>query len=268
MADFRTNRRALRAARNVTRQKQRREGKDSLGRDIGKGISLAEKYDLLPGLGSVDATRPGETTGLINSAQSAYQASLSRDPAQAQLLAQLQGGQGGLTTTENTALRENAEAGLESQLQTALRTLGIENAGRGAFGGTAQAGALDLLRGRAEQQRGIERDIIGQNIALKESRQQRLGDFLSDLVGGESERQRGALSDVSGLTAGAQARQDALEQYNLEQEAREQANRNSVIFGLAGAAGNRRARRRAERLAARQIAAEGNARTSEGNAGI
>lgn len=239
------------------------KGKNKGGGDFGLGKDLAgakgyiDDYNLNPSLGSLDASRAPETTALINNANSLYNQYSQRDPNQAAYLSTLEGQQNGFTDTESTAFREEAESGLESQLATALRGLGISNAGRGVMGGAAQAGAIDLYGQRAGAQRGVERDLIAQNLALKESRQQRLGDFLTNLVNDEASRSRGALADLTGVTTGAQASETAANVFNLGQKEKELGVYTSNLLGLAGARGNRRATRQAQRLAKAQAAAEG-----------
>jgi hypothetical protein len=246
-----------RAAAALSQRQRRRRGGNGLGlgADIATANKLIGKWGLAPDLGMVDASRSPEINNLIGNAQDLYGRFTQRDPAQAQLLAQLQAGQSGLTAQEQQSLREQAESGLDSSLQTALRGLAANSAASGLMGGVAQAGQLDLLTQRLAQQRGVERDIMNQNIAVKDARQQRLAGYLNDLVAGEANRGRGALADLTGLTTGARADDLARQQFNLAQQQAAIANKNALILGLAGASGNRRAQRKQFQLFQQQIGA-------------
>lgn len=244
------------AAVAARRRRRRQGGKDSLRADLSQAEKLAEDFGLIPEMGTVDAGRSDEVSDLISKSEDIYSDYETMSPEQRDFLDTMKAGLGGLTDEEKQAFREEAGMGLDSELQTALRSLGSENAARGVMGAAANAGALDLYGQRINASRGIERDIQLRNLDEKLARQQAYGGFLSQAEADQYARRTGALTSLSGLVGAARADELNRELFNLEQQDKATGVKQSVLFGLAGAKGSRRAQRRAFKLAQQQIAAE------------
>lgn len=238
------------------RRRRNRGGGLQIAKDLSAAQNLADRFNLIPTLGSIDASRSPEVADLIAQRKDLYGRSLQRDPDQQALLDLLKGGLGGLTAEENTALRESQEEGINRDFATQLRALASRNAQAGVRGGAAQAGALDLGAERLQAQRGLGMDILAKNIDVQNDRRQAFGDFLNQLVTGEFNRQGGALNSLENTTQGARLDELNRQLFNLGQDEKQQAGRSSTLFGLVGLRGGRRAQKKAFSLEQQRIEAE------------
>lgn len=223
----------------ATIRRKRRNGL-KIRKDIKGAQKTIDKFGLVPTLDRVDAGRSSEISSLIDSRQDEYDRSLARDPEQESLLNLLKGGLGGLTAQENTAFRERGEAGLDRTYAQGARSLASTIGSRGVRGAAATAGLRDLNFDRGAAQGDLERDLQIANIQLQDQRRNDFSGFLDSLITGESDRRGAALSGLESTTASA--RQDELgrDLINMDAQRREEALKNSTLFGLVGLKGVRR----------------------------
>ena len=179
-------------------------------------------------------------SSLISDRQGLYDKTLTRDPEQQNLLSLLKGGLGGLTSQENTAFRERGEVGLDRTFTQGQRAMASNSAARGVRGAASTAGLRDLIVDRGAAQGALERDLQLENINIQDKRRTGFGDFLDKLVTGEFDRSNTALTGLEGTLN--TARNDELNRtlLNMDAQRREEALRNSTLFGLVGLKGNRR----------------------------
>jgi hypothetical protein len=196
------------------------------------GIGLAESF-FPPGIlgGVVDAPDPTALAALNLQGILANQA-FQRDPNIQALIDRRMSIIGGLTPEETTVFREQAGEQLNQGLQTALRSLRARTPG---IGGLAPfIGADPTIRSFAEAQRGIERDLIAQNLGLKEQRLRGASDLVRDIDALEAQKRLGATQQFFGSAMGLS--QDWLNRqiFNIGQREKERAGQLGLIFGSGG----------------------------------
>lgn len=144
---------------------------------------------------------------------------------------------GGLNAQENTALREQGEAGLDSTMQTLMRKQASNNAASGIQGSAAGARYNPIYRDRMEQGRGLQRDVLVANIAEKARARQAFTDLVTGRADETFRRQGAANAAYSGDTKSNDAFTRAGQQGNIELGAREKATRVGTILGGVGTVG-------------------------------
>jgi hypothetical protein len=274
--------RARRRRQNRRGRRRRGKGRGGLGirKDLNQATKLADKFNLIPELGTLDATRSPEIAALLADRQSFRDQAGVRSQEQIDALAQrnqaisgLEAGLGGLTAQENTLFRERGAQGLDQSFATGLRQLAVGRGASGVRGAASQAGALQLGQQRGQAQIGLERDLQLENIAVQDRRRSAFLDALTGrdeqlnlLENREFDRQRGALTDLERSTQLARLDELQREQFNIGQSTAEQAARQATLFGLVGLRGNRRAQDQAFDLQQQQINNTASANAAQANA--
>lgn len=245
---------AFKRVPRVQKHQNNRQGRRERGlvQDLDAAQRVAERYGMLDPLGRIDAGRSSEIADLISGRQRMVDQASQRDPAEERLRAMMEGGLGGLTAEENTALREGAQSEVDRNFASQLRALAGYSGQRG-LAGLSQAGINDLSANRLDAQRNLERDILIKNIDIQNERRKAYGDYLDALVSGEFDRASKARADLEQLTVSARNDELQRELYNQEQGRREADLRSSALFGTAGILANRRNTARALQLEAQRI---------------
>jgi hypothetical protein len=217
------------------------------------GESLIERF--LPDietLGTVDADRSEEVQNLINQ-QSAFadQAGTRSDEA-TQAVELAQQGLGGLTAAENDALRAQGFQGLDRSFQAGQRALARAQGRSGVRGAAGAAQARDLIRDRGDAVRGLERDILLENIGIQDARRNAFANLIAQQEGREFAQQQAALQGLQGLTQSARQDELARQQFNLGQQANLLSGQQALFFGGQGLIDARRNAIQNARLARQQ----------------
>lgn len=226
--------------RDRSERRARRQRGLKIQADLRQAEKLITKFGLQPETRTVDAGRSSAVQDILNRRKVEADRALQRDPEQASLLETLKSGLGGLTSVENTMMRERAEQGMDTGLSTNLRALAGLQGRSGVRGAAAQAGALDLMAERMLQGRNLERDIQLENINVQDRRRQGYGDFLSDLTNNEFNRRQSTINSLEGSTGIAETGELNRQLFNIGQEDKADALRGSTLFGLVGLRGGRR----------------------------
>lgn len=141
----------------------------------------------------------------------------------------------GINAQENLALREQAEQGLDRTTQGLLRNQKISNAQSGVLGPAVAARNDPIVRERVQQQRGLERDLLVQNIAEKAKARQ----AFTDLVTGRSDetfrRQTSANQNLSTSQMSADLYGRGGQEINQQAKSQELGTRMGALFGGIGA---------------------------------
>lgn len=171
----------------------------SVGESLGKGI-IADQGLGGEFLGSVSEQIGPEQQAALEFFQNLASNSGQVTALEQEALDQARAALGGLSAEENLALRENAEKGIDTGFQSALRSLSSLQGQRGRIG-VSGAQQRDLITGLLGAQNQLERDIIVQDLA-----QQNLArEAFTNLASGTSQNIFGRqLAAGQGLATNAQ----------------------------------------------------------------
>lgn len=242
---------ALRRAR--TNRARRKQQGLKIAQDLKRAETLMDKFSLTPTTQYIDQNRSSEVNDILARRKAEADRAQTRDADAQALLETLQGGLGGLTSQENTWMRERGEQGLDRGLQTNLRSLAGVQRGSGVRGAAGQAGTLELLAERLMQGKNLERDIQLENIAVQDNRRNNYGSFLNNLLGTESANRMGTLNALEQSTGLARTDELSREMFNIGQQQSADALKNSTLFGLVGLRGGRRATKQAMEMEQKRI---------------
>lgn len=223
---------AKKKKKNPNRLKSREQRQ--INRDFQFGQKMAEKYGLTDPLERLDTATPTAISNLIADAQGAYQATQTRSPEMERFLAMQEAGLSGLTAEENQALRETAMENLNRGFQQAQRQMAVQQAGSGVRGASAAAQAMGLQRQLMGDTRGLERDLLINNIDIQNQRRDAYGELLRGVETDQFNRQKDAFGTFADLVGGNQARTDELNLFNLGQGEKERALAQGGLMGFAG----------------------------------
>lgn len=227
------------------------------------GQALVDKF--LPDisvLGTLDPTRTDETQNLINQQAAFANQAGQRSADMAAAISRAERGLGGLTAVENEALREQGFEGIARNFQQGQRALARLGNRPGAEG--QQAALLrDIARDTGQARRGLERDILLQNIAIQDQRRNALANLIAGTEQQEFARGQSSLQQLQGLTTQAQLAEEQRQKFNLQQQANLLAGQQGLFFGGMGlfegkknALANQRAQEEAQALAEANAAAQ------------
>lgn len=192
--------------------------KGSLGYDLTKASEFADKFlgDQLKPLPTLSTDVSPEMQGYINKLSGLAETAGNRSSDISSLLKQgrqfaanagkrsgdikdimsrFKSSLDGYTSAENQALRESAERGIDSQLETQLAGLRSNAARQGIRGGAANLQADELRKERFQLGKELEQDIFLRNADEKQRRLETFGDFTRNVEGDEFDRERGAIAD-------------------------------------------------------------------------
>jgi hypothetical protein len=242
--------------RERTDRMGRRNRNLKIGKDLKRAEKLMERFGLTPETRTVDQGRSQEIQDILDQRKANVERAQQRDPEMERMLEVMRGGLGGLTAQENTMMRERGEQGMETSLQTSLRSLAGLQGRSGVRGAAAQAGAMDLLAERLMKQKELERDLQLENINVQDRRRAGYGDLLSNVLGTEFNQRQSTLNALEGSTGLARTDELNREMFNIQQGESADALRNSTLFGLVGLRGGRRATKDALELERERLEVE------------
>lgn len=125
----------------------------------------------------------------------------ARDALSARLLQQAESGLGGFSTPELQGLRESGSQAINRNFQTGLESLGIRQASGGVTGGAQTRAALPLARQFQDARGALERNIMLDDVALRDSRRRALEGFSEGVNAREFGEDTSALGLGTGLSA-------------------------------------------------------------------
>lgn len=178
------------------------------------------------------------------------------------IIGRFRGGLEGYTAAENTALRESALSGINSQFATDASSLSSEAANSGIRGGALRAQKALLERNRQKDRAGLEQDIFLKNADEKQNRLRDFSSFIRDVESNEYSRGReasgdyadlqrymdetaftrgqGAINSYEGSLQNAGATAFDYGKFNIGQKEKTQARDSGGVLGLLGVLGSRR----------------------------
>ena len=210
-----------------------------LKRDLKSSEGLAKQYlDLTP-LPQLDASRPTETSNLLN-LRLAY-----ADPNNASfagrnsadindIIARFKSGLEGYTSAENQGFREAAQRGIDTSYQTSLRGLQANqgrNLVRGAAAGAQQS---NLERARLREQQELEQDLFLKNADEKQKRLSTYGDFVTGAEDTSFKRGQQAIQSYQDLLGTTQTNERGINEFNIGQLEKDRAAKSAGTLGFAG----------------------------------
>lgn len=154
-------------------------------------------------LGRVNTDPSANTQAAIEAMKAQAQNAGNFTPLEQEAIDRDRAALAGLSAPENAALRENAQAGLDRTMQTLLRRQAMSNAGSGIQGNALSARYNPIYRDRADQQRGLERDLLIQNIQEKDAARQAFTNLVSNRVDAANQRQTTANTNLFGASSNA-----------------------------------------------------------------
>jgi hypothetical protein len=168
----------------------------------------------------------------------------------------------GLAAPEMEALRSQARANIQGELQAGLRDMAKSQARNQVFGAAATAQQGLLNRQGVVESRNLERDLLVKNIDIKQAAQQQFNNLVTGTEANRAQRTNAASGQLSSTTLGDEQQRNsakntaianqgnmattladkvrALQQYNLGQVAAEKAGKvGSIIGGIGTVTGQR-----------------------------
>jgi hypothetical protein len=206
----------------------------ALGEQFGRGViddfGLSGDF-----LGRVSETASPEMLSAIARLRGQADTAGQLTPLELEAIERNRGALEGINAQENLALREGAESGLDRNLQGLLRRQNISNAQSGVLGPAVAARSNPLMRERIQAQRGLERDLLVQNIAEKAKARQ----AFTDLVTGRSDETFRRQSSANQALGTAQQASDIFtrggQELNQQAKSQELGTRLGTLFGGIGA---------------------------------
>lgn len=229
------------------RQDKKLQGQ--IEKDMNFGQEMADKFGITTPLERLDTTRPEALQKLLDQSEADYQAAGQRSEEMKEYVSLMKSGLGGLTAEENQASRERALEEMGRALAMGTRQQAMAQAGSGVRGAAAAAGNMALNRQFMTDTRGLERDLLLDNIAIQDSRRDAFGNLLGGLEADEWGRSREAFRDHSQIVSGDVARGDSISQFNLQRGDTERARNEAAMMGWAGLLDSRRQTRFSNKLA-------------------
>lgn len=229
----------------------------SLGRQA-EDITDAEKAALARAreFASVAGTQSQDMRSLLGQQQSILSDARNLSPIELEALGIARNALPGLDAAENNALRSAARENINREVSAQARDLAKVQARSGTFG--AAAGAQNRLLGqdRVRQTRNLERDLLVQNIGIKEAARNAFTNLVTNTEGNRAGRTNAASSTLAntlttdeanrktaqnaanvseaGLAQSSGDRLRQLREFNLSQLAAEKAGQIGSIFGGIG----------------------------------
>lgn len=241
--------------RDKARRRKRRQSRisRSLRNDFGDAQQLYDDTFNFGDLPRIEDKYAKDNENLISLRQSFADPTQStfagnRSTDVSDILSRMQGGLEGYTAIENNALWERANRDINQELATELRGIEDSNAGNMVLGAAATARS-DAARRNAQRQRmQNSQDLTIQNIDEKRSR---LNEYASAVQGAESDEfQRGQTAignyenTLGNIALGDENRQAA----NIDLEMKDRQAYAAGLTGFADLIGNRRNRRKQNKL--------------------
>lgn len=176
-----------------------------------------------------------------------------RSTEQKDVMSRMQSSLQGYEAPELLAMKEQAQGGIDTRYQTALRNF-MQNQGRfGVRGASALAQQQNLERSRDQQQRELGRDIFIKGADEKQRRLEDYGTYVKNLEGDEAGRARTLGVDYATTLQNMQTGELDRQKLNLQQLAAERAGQLGTYFETLGTGETRRSRRKGEKLAKRAL---------------
>jgi len=167
------------------------------------------------------------------------------------ILGKLSGGLQGLSSEENTALREQAQREISRGYETSLRDMMVAGSRSGLRGASATAQAGNLARQKGEDISNMEQDLLVKNIDIQDSRRNDYLSALTGIEGDEKDRASSAAERALGATRDRYEEGQAIDKYNLENLMKDRLANITGAAGLLGAKTARVGGRKQERSARR-----------------
>lgn len=141
--------------------------------EVAKGTKIGESVapELFNGgLDRLTTEYRPQVEDLMARTRAASEAAGTQSPEMALAVARMQAGLGGFTTPEEEAMRARALEGINAQFNAGMRSAAGLNLGRNLRGGVAAANFTPVLTQSIQQRRGLENDIMLQEVAEKARR--------------------------------------------------------------------------------------------------
>ena len=237
----------------------KRSAAKTVQKEINKGVGLAEGLapELLgpdaTGLDRLEPTRVAETQDAIDRAKEQSLSATQQSPELAFAIEEMKSRLGGFTTPEEEALRARALEGVNAQLQASMRSAAGANLGRNLRGGAATQNFMPGLRTAIQQRRGLENDIMAQQIAERGRRLTEFTNTVSDRDARLFDQGGAALDRETALITGDRDRNTAIDSFNAAQQSNEIAAKIAARGTGVGLLQDEKARREAAKQAAEAL---------------
>lgn len=205
-----------------------------IGEQFGRGI--IEDFGLGGDfLGRVSETASPEMLAAIARLKSQADTAGQLTPLEQEAIDRQRAALEGINAEENLALREGAESGLDRATAGLLRNQRAIDARSGVLGPAVAARSNPIMRERVQAQRGLERDLLVQNIAEKAKARQ----AFTDLVTGRSDETFRRQTSANQNLGTAQMSSDLFarggQELNQQAKSQELGTRLGALFGGIGA---------------------------------
>lgn len=219
--------------------------------EVNKGEKIGEKlaselFDPnVNALDRLDAARRTEVNDLIARSKEASIAASQQSTEMADAIRRMQEGLSGFTTPEEEAIRSRALEGVNAQYNAGMRAAAGLNLGRNLRGGAAAGNFAPVMNQALQQRRGLENDIMAQQIA---ERARRLSEYSSTVSKRDNDiatRTTNALTNEGNILNTDREYLTGIDKFNADQGAKELTGRIAARATGIGLLQDEKARREA-----------------------
>lgn len=204
-------------------EKKAKSPLQTVKKEVKSGIKVGEEIapeflgpDAKP-LPTLDPTRVKEMDDFLARAKEASMAAGTQSDEMAFAVDRMKSGLGGFTSPEEEAMRARALEGVNAQYNAGMRAAAGLNLGRNLRGGAAAGNFVPVMNQTIQQRRGLENDIMAQQVAERARRLTEFTKTVGDRDASLADRRNAAMATESGALTTDRDYTSTLDKFNAEQ---------------------------------------------------